>query len=69
VPAGTVLFGPDDRFRGFVMVRSGTNRVVPAAENGREIVLYGVQPGDVGLQTFACLVEEREALELYSHEL
>ena len=60
VPAGTVLFRPDDRCRGFVMVRSGTIRVVLTAENGREIVLYRVRPGDVCLQTFACLVEERD---------
>jgi CRP/FNR family transcriptional regulator len=27
-----------------------------AAENGREVVLYRVQPGDVCLQTFSCLI-------------
>lgn len=60
VPAGTVLFRPDDACQGFVIVHQGTIRVVLTAENGREIVLYRVKPGDVCLQTFACLVEGRD---------
>ncbi len=60
VPAGTVLFRPEDACQGFVIVHQGSIRVVLTAENGREIVLYRVKPGDVCLQTFACLVEGRE---------
>ena len=60
VPAGTVLFRPDDPCQGFVVVREGSIRVVLTAENGREIVLYRVRPGDVCLQTFACLVEGKD---------
>lgn len=60
VPAGTVLFRPDDACQGFVIVREGSIRVVLTAENGREIVLYRVRPGDVCLQTFACLVEGKD---------
>lgn len=60
VPAGTVLFRPDDACRGFVIVREGSIRVVLTAENGREIVLYRVRPGDVCLQTFACLIEGKD---------
>lgn len=59
VPAGTVLFRPDDACGGYVIVHSGSIRVVLTAENGREIVLYRVRPGDVCLQTFSCLVEHR----------
>lgn len=56
VPRGTVLFRPDDACMGFVVVHEGTVKVSLTAENGREIVLYRVRPGDVCLQTFGCLV-------------
>ncbi|QJQ32016.1 Crp/Fnr family transcriptional regulator [Sphingomonas lacunae] len=59
VPAGTIMFRPDDPCSGYVVVRSGSIRVVLTAENGREIVLYRVRPGDVCLQTFSCLVDHR----------
>lgn len=57
VPRGTVLFRPEDPCHGFVVVRSGTIKVLLIGENGREIVLYRVRPGEVCLQTFGCLVE------------
>jgi len=57
VPQGTVLFRPEDPCQGFVVVRSGAIKVSLTAENGREIVLYRVQPGEVCLQTFGCLVK------------
>lgn len=57
VPRGTILFRPDDPCQGFVVVRQGTIRVSLTAENGREIVLYRVRPGEVCLQTFGCLVK------------
>jgi len=57
VPRGTVLFRPEDACKGFVVVRSGTIKVSLTAENGREIVLYRVRPGEVCLQTFGCLVK------------
>ena len=58
-PAGTVLFRPDDPCPGFLVLRTGSIRVSLTAENGREVVLYRVRPGEVCLQTFACLVEGR----------
>ena len=59
VPRGAVLFRPEDACQGFVVVREGTIRVSLTAENGREIVLYRVRPGEVCLQTFGCLVNGR----------
>lgn len=56
VARGTVLFRPEDACSGFVMVREGTIKVSLTAENGREIVLYRVRPGEICLQTFGCLV-------------
>jgi CRP/FNR family transcriptional regulator len=58
VPRGTVLFQPEAACQGFVVVRSGTIKVSLTAENGREIVLYRVRPGEVCLQTFGCLVND-----------
>ena len=56
VPRGTSLFFPGDACAGFVVVHAGTIVVTLTAENGREIVLYRVGPGDICLQTFGCLV-------------
>lgn len=55
--AGEVLFRPEQECPGFVIVRGGAIKVTLSAPNGREVVLYRVRPGDVCLQTFACLVE------------
>lgn len=59
VPAGTVLFRPNDPCPGFVVVEQGAIRVSLTGASGREIVLYRVRPGDVCLQTFTYLVEGR----------
>lgn len=58
-PAGTVLFTPGQECPGFVRLTKGTVRVSLTAANGREVVLYRVGPGDVCLQTFACLTDGR----------
>lgn len=64
VPKGTTVFTPGQPCPGFVLLRQGTIRVTLVAENGREIVLYRVRPGDVCLQTFSCLINS----ETYSAE-
>jgi len=56
IARGTVLFRPEAACQGFVVVREGSIKVSLTAENGREIVLYRVRPGEVCLQTFGCLV-------------
>jgi CRP/FNR family transcriptional regulator len=56
LPKGSVVFSPGDPCPGFVQLDSGTIRVSLAAENGRQVVLYRVHPGDVCLQTFSCLI-------------
>lgn len=58
-PAGTVLFAPGQECPGFLRLDSGRIRVTLTAPNGREVVLYRVGPGDVCLQTFACLTDGR----------
>ena len=58
--AGDVLFRAGEPCPGFVRLTSGTIRVTLTAPNGREVVLYRVRPGEVCLQTFACMVEGRD---------
>jgi len=55
-PKGTVLFSVGQPCPGFVTLRKGTIRVSLTSANGREVVLYRVQPGDICLQTFSCLI-------------
>ena len=57
---GTVLFSPGATCAGFVVVEEGTIRVSLTAANGREVVLYRVEPGQVCLQTFGCLMDGRD---------
>ena len=56
VARDAVLFRAGAACSGFVIVRTGTVKVTLTAENGREIILYRVRPGEVCLQTFGCLV-------------
>ena len=56
IAKGTRLFHPGHDCQGNVVVHEGAIRVSITAENGREIVLYRVRPGDVCLQTFSALV-------------
>ncbi|MBT8458696.1 MAG: Crp/Fnr family transcriptional regulator, partial [Boseongicola sp.] len=57
-PKGATIFTPGQACPGFVVLRKGTMRVSLTGENGREVVLYRVQPGDICLQTFSCLIND-----------
>jgi CRP/FNR family transcriptional regulator len=59
VPAGTVLFRPQEPCRGFLALHTGTIKVSLTSASGREIVLYRVHPGEICLQTFACLAQDQ----------
>ncbi|HRD47145.1 MAG TPA: Crp/Fnr family transcriptional regulator [Caulobacter sp.] len=56
---GQVLFRPGDPCHGFVALKRGAIRVGLTSVAGRELLLYRVRPGQICLQTFACLVEGR----------
>ena len=56
IPHGTTLFHAGQACSGFVIVHKGSIKVTLTAENGREIILYRVRPGEVCLQTFGCLI-------------
>lgn len=51
LPAGTVLFRPGEAAQGFVIVLSGRIEVRLTAPNGREVLLYAVEPGQSCVQT------------------
>lgn len=58
-PVGAVLFRPDDPCRGFIALTRGALKVALTSVSGREIVLYRVHPGEICLQTFSCLVQDK----------
>jgi len=55
-PAGTVLFDAGVACQALPLVLSGSIRVSKRAENGREIRLYGVNPGELCIVTVSCLL-------------
>ena len=56
---GERLFRSGDPCLGFLALERGAIKVTMSSASGREIVLYRVQPGEICLQTFTCLVRHR----------
>jgi CRP/FNR family transcriptional regulator len=56
VPAGGVLFDTRQPCRGFPLVLQGAIRVSMTAANGREILLYRVEPGEGCIMSGGCLL-------------
>ncbi len=56
---GAVLFRPGDDPSGFVLVLSGRVGVFLTGRNGREILLYSVEPGETCVQTTIGLLGKR----------
>jgi len=56
IPAGTVLFDATQPCRGFPLVLEGAVRVAKFAPNGREILLYRVDPGQGCILSGGCLL-------------
>lgn len=55
-PAGTVLFDAGNACQALPLVLSGSVRVFKRADNGREISLYRVNPGEICIVTVSCLL-------------
>jgi len=55
-PAGAVLFDAGVACQALPLVMQGSIRVSKRAENGREIRLYGVHPGELCIVTVSCLL-------------
>lgn len=56
VPAGTKMFDELQSCGGFPMLLEGAIRVAKTAQNGREILLYRVLPGESCILTSSCLL-------------
>lgn len=56
VPSGAILFDANQPCRGFPLVLEGSVRVVMNAPNGREILLYRVDPGQGCIMSGGCLL-------------
>lgn len=54
-PQGAPVFVAGQACEGFVIVLSGSIKVTSVSEQGREVALYRVAPGEVCLQTLSCL--------------
>ncbi len=59
-PDGAVLFMPKQRCEGFPLVLRGSVRVSKTSPNGREIVLYRVEPGEGCIMSGGCLLGEAD---------
>lgn len=55
-PAGAILFSENEPCRGFPLLLAGSVRVVKHAPNGREILLYRMEPGDGCVLSGSCLL-------------
>ncbi len=56
VPAGTLLFDAGMACQALPLVLEGRIKVSKRAENGREIRLYSVRPGELCIVTISCLL-------------
>lgn len=56
VPSSAVLFNAGDACEGFLMLLDGVVKVSQSADDGREILLYRVYPGDSCTLSMSCLM-------------
>jgi CRP/FNR family transcriptional regulator len=54
VPAGTVMLNPGQTIRAVPLVISGAFKVSRISDEGQELLLYYVQPGESCAMTFTC---------------
>lgn len=57
-PAGACVFGEGGPCQDYLILISGRMRVQKLAENGREITLYRVEPGETCVVTTVCLMSD-----------
>lgn len=59
LPARTTVFRQGDQCSNYLLIIEGSVKVISRAENGREIVLYRLGPGDSCVLTTSCLFSNR----------
>lgn len=60
LPAGKPVFAPGMACENYLLVAAGSVRVSTMTENGREVVLYRVGPGEACVLTTACLLAGKD---------
>src|SRR5262245_24248743 len=60
MPAGSILFSAHQPCSGFPLVLAGSIRVSKTAPNGREILLYRVDPGESCILSGSCLLSRTD---------
>lgn len=59
IPAGTVVLRANDKCEDFILVLEGSIRIYQMAEDGREVTLYRIQPGDICLMSLNSLLNNK----------
>ncbi len=60
IPAETTIFHQGDQCLNYLLVISGSVKVITRAENGREIVLYHITSGGSCVLTTSCLISSED---------
>ncbi len=60
IPEGTTVFHQGDQCLNYLLVISGSVKVITRAENGREIVLYHITQGGSCVLTTSCLISSED---------
>ena len=55
LPAGQTIFSLGQPCNSYVVLMSGSVRVFTSSENGKELVLYRIRPGEICVLTTSCL--------------
>ncbi len=69
IPAGQQVFGAGGECKNYLLLLSGSVKAQLLSENGREILLYQVRPGDSCVLTTSCLLSgDNYPAEAYAEE-
>ena len=60
IPEGTIIFHQGDQCLNYLLIISGSVKVITRAENGREIVLYHINSGGSCVLTTSCLISSED---------
>lgn len=60
IPEGTIIFHQGDQCLNYLLLISGSVKVITRAENGREIVLYHISSGGSCVLTTSCLISSED---------
>ena len=59
LPANTTLLSAGDKCKDLILLLEGTVRIYQLAEDGREMTLYRIHPGDICMMSLSSLIRDR----------